>query len=178
MKNYELLSKSLFNFINVPKNLDDYVPKKTGHTWLYHKIGDFLSDDGIRWFRQRGIILRDTCMLFSINGAGEVHSDYPLNYSINFVLKGNGKMEWIKYEKQSYRIQPFDVGTEIVNVPVYDDIDNYIIEESLDDSENRVFLVRVDKPHRIVSDEPRLCLAIRPTDDFNYDFNEVRKLFN
>lgn len=182
--NFKLLPSFLNNFVKIPDNLEKYLPTIREHTWLDNYTSTFFTEEGINWFANKGIELRPTCMIFTIDGndVGLIHTDHPLLYSINFVLQGSGKMQWIDVGDQSPTMKTFDVTRRIIDVPVFEDCTSNKIIDTWDDAKHNVALVKVNTPHQIISTtlKKRICLAIRPTTEsmkLIESFEDVAELF-
>jgi hypothetical protein len=135
----------------------------TTHNWILVDTDDCLTSEGKKWFKDRGIVPYNRSLLFKATANLEhpLHTDSDvLSAGFNFVLGGKGEMQWAG-----------DIEADIVSskksVPGYDfyftSYENVKKLTVINKWHGSAGLVRIDRPHRIVTySEPRYCLSIRP----------------
>lgn len=171
MLNHIALPNELWSYIK-PVDYPRMLPDDEGHNWCVVNLTEFVTTEGIKWFLQRGLVLRSAAYLFRIspNYEGPIHCD-AANYAINFVLGGHGTMEWIS---------DIDATTYVANVhglsyERYKDIKKFSVSDTWTGTAG---VVRVNVPHRVTtSDTFRYCLSLRTIERVSpKTFDDVVKL--
>ena len=152
-KEFAQLTKPI-DYVNLLKN-------KIGHDWIYIPITDFLTDEGINFFASKKFVLNEKITLFKcVRGTvGPIHIDTIVNsnndYAFNFVLSGNGTMEWLSDIKGKCLISNANNGHYLV----YKDVESCNVTESWSGD---LALVKINLPHRVVAfDTDRYCVSVR-----------------
>jgi len=163
------LNQSIFKFV---KSIElDRLKFSNKHTWISRKIEEVLTEEGINWFESNGIILCPYALLFRIdaNHIGAVHND-GIDYAINFVISGQGTMEWIDVIEGDQ----FESHYQGLNYISFSNIKDFRIKDSWS---GKLALVRVNYPHRVVAgDSERYCLSIRATSPKTFN-DALEKLY-
>jgi hypothetical protein len=172
MQYYKSLPEFINNFIIKPEDPVSLVKGITGHAWTTYDTNQFLTKQGQDWFKRHQIILTPTTQYFicDANTAGAVHTDQPITWALNFIFEGHGEMQWVDIDADYiFKRQTVPSGETFV-YKKYTTVRNISINESWSGTSA---LVRVDVPHRIVTNNThRICLSLRP----KYKFQTFDKI--
>jgi hypothetical protein len=185
---YEFIYKYPMNYKDLPRHLLKFFKPldlktlskniiTTGHSWRNIHLNDVIDSEGLLWFRERNIFLRETVFLFKAtkNIQGPFHIDNGHSeFAINLVISGHGKMQWAD-NIVGNRID------SILNNSKYVKYENVTDFKLTDTWEGDFGIVRILTPHRIVtSDEDRYCISIRsePKMGINTFDESVTSIFN
>jgi len=167
------------NYINLDLEFSDFIkpclnlkeikfPKFIAHDWIWVNTVDWITEFGIEWFKNKNIPIKSRAFLFvaTPNCPGITHIDLPERAAFNFIIQGNGSMQWLSNLSDPTSVRVHNGST----YPVYGNTKSCIID---DEWTGRIGLVKVDTPHRVVTtDSYRYCLSLRTT----YSFEEVAKI--
>jgi len=157
---YKNLPRELLQFV---KFIDAHNLLKGiyGHNWIIIPTTNFLTSEGIEWFTNKKIFLRNTVKVFKIekNFKGPVHSDaygpFDVEYAFNFVISGQGEMQWVDNIQGTQKIS----NTNNSLYTIYTDVKSLDI---IDTWNGDLGIVRVNVPHRVVTtNEERYCVSVR-----------------
>jgi hypothetical protein len=162
MINYIELSSQLKQYLTIPNNLDELVPKSNSHYWTVQKLSLFLSDEGIRWFSDKGFALQGSAALFRApaNFDSPIHRDEP--FAFNFVLQGYGEMQWVEAEG--------DLEVNTYEYYTYERYKTVSRVNILDKWTGDIALVKSSIFHRIHTMEvDRICLSVRANNRLSFE---------
>ena len=176
----------MINYVNLPNEMKNFIKEfnyvnltkdMINHNWKYIPFDTVITTEGKQWFREKKIPVEKYVLLFKIpkNFEGPIHTDMlPLkksNCAFNFVLSGNGKMQWITNLEATEYI-------ENVNSSVYRRYTNIKQFDILDTWTGDVGLVRINVPHRVVTtNADRYCISIRLVNDISPNtFDEIKEV--
>jgi hypothetical protein len=169
---YKALDDNFLNYGIQKNNFSKFFDETNkSHMWINHPIENIFTLDGLKFFTDRNISLRETTRIFKLkaNFQSEIHidSDY-YDSAFNFVVEGNGTMQWIKVhngaEDQGGYTQSNNNAGSYKRFPTYDSID------VLDNWSGKCALVRISTPHRMIGGATdRYCISIRPKQEHFFD---------
>ena len=196
--NYVNLPRYIRDFLIPHDNLSELVPVVDGHKGISCPLTKFVSAEGIGWFKQQGIRLKSSIILFRArcNTEGPAHIDSPYIdntsrpglhlYAFNFVLEGRGEMQWV--EVAEHTLKPFvrpvvDLAGTVLDVytgiPIVKQVSGSKITV-LDTWTGDTGFVNIETFHRIVTtDVDRVCLSVRAYFLFPFEqaAKQVREIF-
>lgn len=143
------------------------------HEWINTPIIDIFTDEGLKFFSDRNIKLRDTTRVFRLtpNFACAVHTDSDYHdAAFNFIVQGTSEMQWVSLEGA---IESTGSYTQSNSVPgsftLFNEYSQLNIEHTWT---GKCALVRIDIPHRVVGGPNiRYAVSVRPTQD--HFFNDL-----
>jgi len=170
------------SFITIPQGADSEsimfsgypVSADIGHVNKLVNISDFVSDEGLLWFANRGIILPGHVTLFKcINDhTSTIHHDNPVRgFAINFIIQGHGEMQWFDIDvPPDQPVENQKAFARFTNI----DLDNIT---AISTWSGKAALVNTTIPHRIATTTAeRICLSLRATHPTT--FEQAAKLLN
>ncbi len=155
----------MINYYDLPCKLHSYIKEvdykkiigsQNGHNLRPVELQKFITQEGIDWFFKRKLYVR-RALLFSCssNFVGGIHIDANISneYGINFVLEGDGEMQWAAYSEQNL------IDKKAIPPSAYKNEKNFNI---IDNWSGTTGLVRINIPHRVVTkNSTRYCLSLR-----------------
>lgn len=135
-------------------------PNSGNHDWKVIWTSKFLTEEGINWFSDRGLFLREGAHLYKFPGntEGPIHIDTTnpdqIHYAVNFVVEGYGVMEWLT------DIEGDKYGTDYnkKHFDQYFSVKSFKVVESWNGTSA---LVRINTPHRVVGNTDRYTVSLR-----------------
>lgn len=153
------------------------IDKPISHNWTNIPTEEIFTPFGFNFFEDKKIKLRPHLRFFRCisNQSGSIHIDSDLyDCAFNFVVKGNGKMQWVSLEEPEFRDGNYTQSTNSKGsfkfAPKYKSL---IVDEEWS---GECALVRINSFHRVVcGDETRYCVSVRPSKE--HFFKDIINLF-
>jgi hypothetical protein len=142
----------------------------TDHEWVNYPIVNIFTPDGLKFFSDRNIKLRETTRIFRLRAGIEslihIDSDY-YDAAFNFVLEGQGEMQWVTMDGVESTGSYTQSNTDSGSYRRFVEFTNLAINERWS---GKCALVRINSPHRVVGGTvDRYCISVRPTMDHFFD---------
>lgn len=151
-----------FDIVRLTKPFDHKLlaPRSEKHDWKIIWTNKFLTEEGIKWFSDRGFSLREGAHLHRVPGntEGPIHTDAThedqIHYAFNFVIDGQGIMQWVS---------DIEGNVNYINHNTKD-YDQYFSVKSckvIESWNGTAALVRINAPHRIIGYSDRYTVSLR-----------------
>jgi len=186
MPYYLELPDFINSFITIPQGADSEsimfsgypMIADAGHSPKSVDIKDFVSDEGLLWFANKGIILpqwRATLFKCIRNHTGTIHTDeHTREFAINFIIYGHGEMQWVDLD-----VPPDDFIEDQSSHFRWSNsrVGNINPLAKWSGTAGKAALVNINIPHRIVTTTAdRICLSLQATKPTK--FEQAAKLLN
>ena len=172
--NYVDLPIEVKQFQIIPDNLEELIPNNGSHYWNTYDLSMFFTTDGLKYFKDKGFNLYPHGLLFRApaNTDTIIHTDVPLHFAMNFVLKGSGEMQWVEAEGE---IENRIFVTESKQTYQFDRYKSVTKVDVIDRWAGDMAIVRTDMYHRVHTNEvDRICLSVRAN---TFSFEKAVSLF-
>ena len=168
MINYKELDEDFLNFgiqkINYKELFDSNIT--TPHFWIDQKVEDIFTPEGLDFFAQRQIKLRETTRIFKLNAGitSLIHIDSEYyDAALNFVVEGDGEMQWCEVDGPaitgSYTQSNSFAGS-------YKAFTNYTTLKVIEKWNGKCAAVNISVPHRMIGgNQDRYCISVRTVQD-------------
>jgi len=168
--NYELLDPSVKPLVlkpnlNVESFFSNVVTTRT-NLWVPVPTGELVSEDGVLWFNQRGIVLAAITGVFKTEAGaiGATHIDSsPQKIGFNFVMSGQGEVQWVDVDSPGI-LEQYEIENYLNPAPdtIYPQPDILDITETWNSADGDA-VIKVDSPHRIMGGTvDRYVISLRP----------------
>ena len=166
MINYKELDEDFLNFgiqkINYKELFDSNIT--TPHFWIDQKVEDIFTPEGLDFFAQRQIKLRETTRIFKLKSGitSLIHIDSEYyDAALNFVVEGDGEMQWCEVDGPQLQ-----VVTRKETLGSYKAFTNYTTLKVIEKWNGKCAAVDISVPHRMIGgNQDRYCISVRTAQD-------------
>lgn len=168
MINYKELDEDFLDFGIQKINYKDLFDSNNSmpHFWINQKVEDIFTPEGLDFFAQRQIKLRETTRIFKLNAGitSLIHIDSEYyDAALNFVLEGDGEMQWCEVDGPAIEGSYTQSNSSAGSYKAFTDYTNLNIIEKWN---GKCAAVNISVPHRMIGgNQDRYCISVRTAHD-------------